>query len=65
MMSEARRVRRESVEESLLGLSTSDLDMVQRAAEVGLDQSDPRPRAINRRHVVSHEYPVPHEVLIF
>ena len=58
IVSEAQRVRLETVTDGLAGLSV-ELQMVQQAADAGIDSNNPRPRAMNRRHAVSHEFPVP------
>ena len=57
----ARRLRLEMGIEQL-ELSPSQLQMVNTATEAGIDMTDPRPRVINRRHVVSHEYPIHDQV---
>ena len=61
MESETQRLRVDSCLDALASLSAEDCDMVGRAAEVGLVLGE-RPRAIKIRHVVSPEFPVPHEV---
>ena len=65
LLNDTRRIRIENFNVVLANLSLETQDMICRAAELGLDRSDPRPRAINRRHVVSEEYPVPQEVITY
>ena len=50
---------------TLSALSMEDRDMVQRAAARDLEARDwemTRAKVVNRRHVVSQEFPVPDEV---
>ena len=62
MVSETRRMRMDSYSVTMSLLLVEDRDMVQRAAKVGLNQDEENPRIINRRHVVSKEFPVPQQV---
>ena len=63
------RVRTDTIESTkeamavLSTLSTEQKDTVLRAAELGLYRVT-RPRAVNRRHAVSREYPVPQQVIV-
>ena len=50
------------VPEDEVGVLLGDLDLVQKAADVGLNYDEETPRRINSRHVVSHKLPVPQEV---
>ena len=63
LQADTRRIRLESYQEVLASLSLDTQDMICRAAEVGIDRTNIRPRVINRRHAVSHEFPVPQEVM--
>ena len=65
LLADSRRMRvdTDNYQEFLASLPIETQDILIRAAVVGLDRSDDRPHVINRRHAVSLEYPVPHEVI--
>ena len=64
--SDSQRMRRDpwNYQEFMASLPLETQEMMVRAADLGLDMVE-RPRAINRRHAVSKEFPVPNEVRFF
>ena len=61
--SDSQRMRMDTwnYQEFMASLPLDTQEMMVRAADIGLDRVE-RPRAINRRHAVSQEFPVPNEV---
>ena len=64
--SDSQRMRMDpwNYQEFMASLPLETQEMMVRAADLGLDKVE-RPRAINRRHAVSKEFPVPNEVRFF
>ena len=64
--SESRRIRLQPYAKTLETLTSADQELVKKAASRDLVVGNwevSRQRVVNRRHVVSNEYPVPNEVI--